>query len=105
MGPKTTFNCIKKMKQYTILGDWQRFGMIKLKFLVAYINWRRIVDNKVVTFVTPIASGVKKVLLKMQSQQNKNFEMLPVAIKEQLDVQKNDYDPKDYEVTLSISDN
>ena len=31
--------------------------------------------------------------------------MLLVAMKEQFDAQKNDYDPKDYEVTVSFSDN
>ena len=91
------------MKQHTTLGDWKRFGTIKLKYLVASVKWRRIVDDKVVTFVTPIASGVKTVFIKMQSQRNKNFEMLPVAMKEQFDVQKNDYDPKDNEEYQSFS--
>ena len=103
-GPKTTFNRIKKKKQHTTLGDWQRFGTIKLKYLVPSVKWRRIDDDKVVTFVTPKASGVKNVLLKMQSQQNKNIEMLPVAMKEKFDVQENYYDPKDYDVTVSFSD-
>ena len=41
----------------------------------------------------------------MQGQQNKNFEMLPVAMKEQFDVQKTEYDPKDDEVSVSFSGN
>ena len=93
------------MRQHTTLGDCQRFGTIKLKHLVASVKWRRIVDNKMVNFVNPIASSVTKVLLNMQNQQNKNFEMLPIAIKEQFDVQEIDCDPKDYEVTVSFSPN
>ena len=93
------------MKQHTTLGDCRRFGTIKLKHLVASVKWRRIVDSKVVNFVNPIASSVTEVLLNMQNQQNKNFEMLPIAMKEQSDVQEIDYDPKDYEVTVSFSPN
>ena len=74
--------------------------MIKFKCLVESVKWRRIVDNIVVTFVTSIVSLVKNVLLKMQSQQNKNF-----AMKKQLDAQKNGYDSKDYEIMVSLSDN
>ena len=53
------------MKQHATLGNWRRFGTIKLKCLVASVKWARIVDDKVVTFVTPISSGVKNVPLKM----------------------------------------
>ena len=41
----------------------------------------------------------------MQDQQDKNFEMLPVAMKEQFDAQKTDYDPKDHEGAVSFSGN
>ena len=38
----------------------------------------------------------------MLDQENKNFEMLSVTMKEQFDVQITNYDPKDYEVAVSF---
>ena len=72
-GSKTTFNHIKKMKQHTTPRDWQRFSAIRLKYLVASVKWSRIVDDKVVTFVTPIAPGVKTFFLSCRASKTKTL--------------------------------
>lgn len=58
--PRDSKLCFSVSKNGTTqnLGDWQRFGLIHLKCLVASIKCRRIANDKVVMFVTPIASGV-----------------------------------------------
>ena len=61
------------MKQHTTLGDWQRFSTIKLKYLVTFIKWSRIVDDKVVTFVTPIAPSAKTFFLRCRASTTKTL--------------------------------
>ena len=79
----TTDDRIKKMKQHPVLGDWRRFGTVKIKSTIASVKWTESTTGNIATFHTPIPVGMKDVLQKMESQQNRNFKQLPLVVKEQ----------------------
>ena len=93
------------MQRQKTKGDWRRFGTINVKVVTAYVKWQKLVTpeqgagsseeelddvdtDNIKTFITEIPVGMKNVLTKMESQQNRALNQLPLAIKEGLTVRQ-----------------
>ena len=108
---------ISKIKSHIVLGDWRRWTMVKVNSVRASVKWERVTgletggdssDDEptipnVVTFTTPVPVGMKNVLVKMEKAQNRTYRSLPIAIKEQFELDESHYNPKDFVVSVSFS--
>ena len=99
---KTTADRIKNMTSHPVLGDWRRFGVIKVKTLVASIKWTKVSTEDILTFSTQCPVGMKSALVKMEDHQNCNFTMLPLVVKEHFDLTEKSYHPTDFQVSVSF---
>ena len=107
---------ITKIKSHKVLGEWRRWGMVKVNSVRAFVKWERATDLEagedssddepsvpnVVTFTTPVPVGMKNVLVKMEKAQNRTYGALPIAIKEQFELDKSSYNPIDFTVSVSF---
>ena len=59
----------------------------------------------VLTFTTPVPVGMKNVILKMESAQNRVYKSLPTIVKEHFDLTSSNYQPKLFKETVSFSSN
>jgi len=108
---------ISKIKSHSVLGDWRRWTMVKVNCVRASVKWERVtgietggdssddepIIPNVVTFTTPVPVGMKNVLVKMEKAQNRTYRSLPIAIKEQFELDESHYNPKDFVVSVSFS--
>ena len=88
---KSTPDCVQKMQKHKVVGDWRWFG------ITAHIKWEKVQLGKVVTLMTPVPVGMKNVLIKMENAQNRVYNSLPIAVKEELEISsQGEYNPQDY---------
>ena len=104
LGPGLAENRIKQLQKVPQKGDWKRSKMIRIPYVAGYITWKNIPTQQVYVITTPTPCGMTGLLEKLESAANRNFDCLPLSVKEHFNLTKGLYKPADFKVEVSYSD-
>ena len=102
--PATLDKRLKDMNKNKHAGDWWRDTVVhNLRYKVATVKWTNKQSKKMFTFESPVPVGMEEVLQKLETAQNRSFEAIPVAVREEFSMLESTYKSIDYEVSVSFS--
>ena len=102
---QTLENRLKHMKKNTPTGDWRRDVLLEnVRYKLATTKWTHIPTMKVFSFKGPIPVGMENLLTKLESAQNRSYQAIPLAVREEFSMVESTYNSGEYEVSVSFSE-
>ena len=77
--------------------------VIHIPFRQTDIKWTHIPSSKVCAMKTPTPVGMTDLMTKLQSASNQYWSSIPSLVVEYFDINKENYQAKDYSVSVSFS--
>ena len=84
-------------------GEWKRPKVIRLLFRQTDIKWTHIPSSKVYVMETPTPVRMTDLMTKLQSAPTQYWRSIPSLVVEYFDINKENYQAKDYSVSVSFS--
>ena len=97
----TTASRVKK-SDHPVVGDWRPFDTVRVETVTATVKWLHTETGNALTFHTPVCVGMKGVIQKQETQQNRNFAQLPIVVKEHFNLTEASYKAASFEVGLTF---
>ena len=91
------------MNRVTLEGEWRRSKVICIPFRQTDIKWTHIPYSKVYVMKTPTPVGMADLMAKLQSASNRYWRSIPSLVVEYFDINKENYQAKDYSVSVLFS--
>lgn len=102
---KTLEKRLKNMKKLSHTGDWRRDDQVEnVHYKIASTKWTHQPTMKTFSFSGPIQVGMENLLAKLESAQNRAFQAIPLAVREEFSMVETTYRRDDYEVSVSFSE-
>ena len=92
------------MSKVKHIGDWRRDVKIhNVHHKIATIKWTHKPSEKMFSFESPVPVGMENLLKKLESAQNRSFEAIPMAVRDEFSITDKNYKSSDYDVNVSFS--
>ena len=101
--PETITSRLNDMNGVPHKGEWRRSKVICIPFRQTDIKWTHIPSSKVYVMKTPTPVGMTDLMTKLQFAPNRYWRPIPSLDEEYTDINKENYQAKDYSVSVSFS--
>ena len=102
--PETLDKRLKHMNKNKPLGGWRLDVQLhNLHHKIAQVRWTYLPQMKTFTFPGPVPVGMEKLLAKLESAQNRTFNVIPLAVREEFCMSESSYKSTDYAVEVTFS--
>ena len=96
---------LKNMHKGKPTGDWRRDTKIhNLHHVIATINWTNNKTKQTKSLSGPVSVGMEGLLRKLEGAQNRSYQAIPGAIKEEFGMMESSYKSEDYSVFVVFSE-
>ena len=101
--PETIMSRLTDMNTVLHKGEWRRSKVICIPFRQTGIKLTHILSSKVYVMKAPTPVGMTDLMIKLQSAYNRYWRSIPSLVVEYFDINKENYQTKDYSVSVSFS--